>query len=208
MEVRFLSGASLALAQDEFEGKTAKTVKQALAVQIGVTRFRQRLFSEHGSEIPDDEVFASAPVKLQMVVLDFYPADAQRNQQVISASMDNDLIALEKFLNSPSNPNVADENGNAPLLYAAGNGHVESMLLLLEAGADKDQANNQGATPLFIAARNGHLDVVRYLVEVGADKDQANNQGATPSHIAARNGHLDVVRHLGEAGADKDQAEN
>jgi len=105
MEVCFLSGATLAtLAPDEFEGKIAKAVKQALAVQIGVTRFKQRLFDEDGSEIPDDEVFTSAPMKLHMVVLDFYPADAQQNQQAISASKYNDLIALEKFLNSPSNP--------------------------------------------------------------------------------------------------------
>ena len=139
MEVCFLSGATLAaLAPDEFEGKTAKAVKQVLAVQIGVTRFKQRLFSEDGSEIPDDEVFTSAPVKLHMMVLDFYPADAQRNQQVISASMDNDLIDLEKFLNCPSNPNVTDEHGNTPLHNAARGGHVESMLLLLEAGAEKE----------------------------------------------------------------------
>ena len=61
MEVCLLSGATLAaLAPDEFEGKTAKAVKQALAVHTGVTRFRQRLFSEDGSEIPDDEVFCSS----------------------------------------------------------------------------------------------------------------------------------------------------
>ena len=34
MEVCFLSGASLALAQDKFKGKTAKAVKQALVVQM------------------------------------------------------------------------------------------------------------------------------------------------------------------------------
>ena len=195
MEVCFLSGATLAaLAPDEFEGKTAKAVKQALAVQIGVIRFKQRLFSEDGSEIPDDEVFSSAPVKLQMVVLDFYPADAQRSQQVISASMENDLIALEKFLNSPSNPNVTDEHGNTPLHYAASEGHVESMLLLLEAGAEKDPTGNHRMTPLFIAAQNGHLDVIRHLVEVGADKDKARDTGATPLYIAAENGHLDHER--------------
>ena len=185
MEVCLLSGATLAaLAPDEFEGKTAKAVKQALSVQIGVTRFKQRLFSEDGSEIPDDEVFASAPVKLQMVILDFYPADPQRNQQVISASMDNDLIALEKFLSSPSNPNVTDEHGNTPLHCAARGGHVESMLLLLEAGAEKDPPGNQSATPLLVAAEKGHLHVVRHLVEVGADKDHAENSGATPLYIA------------------------
>jgi len=180
MEVCFLSGATLAaLAPDEFEGKTAKAVKQALAFQTGVTRFKQRLFSQDGSEIPDDEVFTSAPVKLQMVVLDFYPADAQRNQQVISASMDNDLIALEKFLNGPSNPNVTDERANAPLHYAARSGHVESMLLLLEAGAEKDPPGNQRMTPLHLAAMHGHFDVVRHLLELGADKDQASNSGNT-----------------------------
>eukprot|EP00435_Cladocopium_sp_Y103_P053574 s627_g17.t1 len=197
MEVCFLSGETrAALAPDEFEGKTAKAVKQALEVQIGVTRFRQRLFSEHGSEVQDDEVFASAPVKLQMVVLGFYPADAPRNQQVISASIDNDLVALEKFLNRPSNPNVTDEHGYTPLHYAARNGHVESMLLLLEAGAEKDppSAENERITPLYIAAQNGHLVAVRHLVEVGADKERADNEGATPLYIAAHNGHLDVVR--------------
>ena len=209
MEVCFLSGATLAtLAPDEFEGKIAKAVKQALAVQIGVTRFKQRLFSEDGSEIPDDEVFTSAPVKIHMVVLDFYPADAQRNEQVISASKYNDLIPLEKFLNSPSNPNVTDERANAPLHYAARSGHVESMLLLLEAGAEKDPPGNQRMTPLHFAAERGHLDVVRHLVEAGADKDQTTNSGATPMHIAAERGHLDVARHLVEVGADKDQAQN
>ena len=73
MEVCFLtSGAELTvLAPDEFEGKTAKAVKQVLAVKIDVTVFRQRLFSEDGSEIPDDAIFASAPVKLMIVILDF-----------------------------------------------------------------------------------------------------------------------------------------
>ena len=73
MEVCFLtSGAELTvLAPDEFEGKTAKAVKQVLAVKIDVTVFRHRLFSEDGSEIPDDAIFASAPVKLMIVILDF-----------------------------------------------------------------------------------------------------------------------------------------
>ena len=74
MEVCFLaSGEKLTvLAPDEFEGKSAKAVKQVLAAKIDVTIFRQRLFSEDGSEIPDDEIFASAPGKLIMIViLDF-----------------------------------------------------------------------------------------------------------------------------------------
>jgi phage tail protein X len=59
MEVCFLASGERAALLDaaEFEGKTAKAVKQALAAEIGVSRFRQRLFLEGDAvEIPDDEV--------------------------------------------------------------------------------------------------------------------------------------------------------
>ena len=62
MEVYFLASGEKLAALAEFEGKTARAVKEALAKQVGVTRFRQRLFWEDGSEIVDDEVFASPPV--------------------------------------------------------------------------------------------------------------------------------------------------
>lgn len=58
MEVYFFaSGERLAsLDAADFEGKTAKVVKQLLTAQLGVSRFRQRLFVADGSrEIPDDE---------------------------------------------------------------------------------------------------------------------------------------------------------
>ena len=211
MEVRFLaSGEKLAgLAADEFEGKTARAVKEALAKQVGVTRFRQRFFSEDGSEIVDDEVFASAPMNVNLVILQFHPPDAEQNQQIISASTKNDFLALEKLLKNPLNPNVTDDRGRTPLHHASKLGHVESVRLLLDAGADKNaETGTQKITPLLLAAWRGHLDVVRHLVEVGAHKNQTIEDGATPLFMAAGWGHLDVVRHLLQLGADKDPATN
>ena len=50
----------------DLQGKSAKAVKQSLAVQIGVPRFRQRLFREDSSDqIPDGEVFISTSVFLR-----------------------------------------------------------------------------------------------------------------------------------------------
>ena len=69
-----VSGEKLAfLDPDEFEGKSAKSVKQCLACKFGISRFRQRLLEEgtNCADIPDDEVFASASVKVQLVILDF-----------------------------------------------------------------------------------------------------------------------------------------
>ena len=103
--------------------------------RIDVTIFRQRLFSEDGSEIPDDEILPSALVKLMIVILDFFQSDAEQTQRMISASTNNELIELESLLRKPLNPNVRDENGRTPLHFAAVTGHIESLQLLIEAGA-------------------------------------------------------------------------
>jgi hypothetical protein len=58
-----VSGETLAFFDvDAFQGKSAKAVKQSLAVQIGVPRFRQRLFREDSSDQIPDEEFLSPPL--------------------------------------------------------------------------------------------------------------------------------------------------
>ena len=63
-----------------------------------MSAFSDRLFSEDGSEIPDDEIFASSPVKLMLVILEFFQTDAEQTQRMISASTNNELIELESLL--------------------------------------------------------------------------------------------------------------
>ena len=50
---------------DEYETKTAKEVKQALAAQTGVPRFRQRLSTEEFHEVRNDEVLTAEYVKIR-----------------------------------------------------------------------------------------------------------------------------------------------
>eukprot|EP00435_Cladocopium_sp_Y103_P016477 s426_g4.t1 len=211
MEVCFLtSGETLTVLEDDLQGQTAKAVKKVLAAKVGISRFKQRLFVEDGSrEIQDDETLDPAPLKIQLVVLEFYPPEDEETQKIISASQENNLVALEQLLQQPRNPNEADKDGKTPLFHAAEQGHVQSMELLLEAGAKTDEPEFvRGQTPMFAAARNNHLTTVRFLVEVGAAKDHAANDGATPLLLAARFGHLHIVRFLVEVGAAKDQADN
>jgi hypothetical protein len=208
MEVAFLaSGEQLTvLDADEVQGQSAKTVKRSLAAQVGVTRFRQKLFWEDGCEIEDDEVFTSVPVKIQLLVLEFWPPDAERDKKMTSAAKEGDSVALEKLLKSPRDPNVVNKYGFTPLHDAASSRHVGPAQLLLEAGAELEARNTGtpifGLVPLHVAASRGHLDVVRALVEAGADKDPTTSFGATPLHLAAAHGHLDIVRFLVESGAD------
>ena len=109
MEVCFLaSGETVTvLAAAQFEGQTAKVVKQNLAKQLGVTRFRQRLFVDDASrELPDDEVFALAPLRVQLLIAEFWPATEDETERMIASCRLNRVAELEKYLKAPRNPNV------------------------------------------------------------------------------------------------------
>ena len=159
---------------------------------------RSRMFFRSGSSSSKDPVGGVGKIG---------PPDHVETENMISASRENDSVALEELLQQPRNPDESNTDGKTPLFHAAEQGHVQHMELLLEAGAKTDEPEfAQGQTHLFPAARNGHLDVVQFLAGVGAGKDQADKNGRTPLWVAAQNGHLDIVRFLVEFGADKDQA--
>eukprot|EP00438_Fugacium_kawagutii_P003230 Skav223466 [mRNA] locus=scaffold2238:96705:97058:+ [translate_table: standard] len=106
------------------------------------------------------------PKELQLIVLDFWPADLQQDQAMITACVNDDSGMLEKLLESPRDPNVTDEEGETPLHHAAKSGHVKPGELLLEAGGEKDAESRGGMTPLHLAARHGQLETVRFLIQV------------------------------------------
>ena len=204
--VSAVTGESIAVFEkDEFADASVKALKQRLAQQIGVPRFRLRLLQDN-CPLDDDHTLAMQVV--QLVKMEFLPPDMEQDRGIMVACEENDDKLLEQHLNQPRNPNFEDANGTTPLCAASLNGNLNCVSLLIEAGANKDQGRTDtGATPLFIAAQNGHLEVVRFLVESGANKDQGTTDefGATPLFIAAHQGHLEVVRFLVESGANKDQ---
>ena len=179
-------------------------------LRFGVSRFRQRIFLEDGfEEFSDDDIFSLAPVKIKLLFSEFCPPDAERTQQMISASKNSDSVLLEELLRSPQDPNVEDESGNRPLHHAAQRGDVKPVQLLLEASAEKDLGRHaDGLTPLHLASANAHTDIVRLLIDASADKDKTQNNGMTALNLAASGGHLDVVTFLIEAGADIHKARN
>src|SRR5437016_1828474 len=66
------------------------------------------------------------------------------------------------------------------LFYAAKNGHLQAVELLLGKGADPNGANQRdtaGSGPLYYAAGAGHLQVVEKLLAAGADPGAKNDEG-------------------------------
>ena len=91
-----------------------------------------------------------------------------------------------------------DGEGQTPLMWAARNGHKDTVELLLGTGkADVDAKNNDGRTALSRAARKGHKDTVELLLGTSkVDVDTKYSSGLTALMLAAEIGHKDTVEVL------------
>jgi ankyrin repeat protein len=81
-----------------------------------------------------------------------------------------------------------------PIFYAARNGSLKIMELLIDAGADIDgQSGKSGDTALIIASYMHNYKLARLLFQNGADVNKANHFGATPFWGACFMGDYELV---------------
>ena len=117
---------------------------------------------------------------------------------------------------------VGHHGGLTALLHAVREGHIESTMVLLEAGADINQPSAGDHTPpMLMAMLNGHFDLALSLLALGANPGLASDAGTTPLYAALnvhwapksrypqqhvyrqqRANYMDVMRAMLEAGAD------
>lgn len=91
---------------------------------------------------------------------------------------------------------VTDNEGNTPLMIAAGRGHLKIIEYFREKGGDLHQKNNHGENAIFLAAVQGQLNVLKFLDKEGVALSVINAQGENALMTAARNGHFDCVHYL------------
>ena len=105
-------------------------------------------------------------------------------------------LTLEGIKECKADVNNPTSGGSFPLHFAALNGDLEAVELLLDFGASIDARNKYGETALHWACRFGSLPVVTYLLEVGADITICDSDMNSVLHWAAEYDHPELVRYL------------
>lgn len=80
-----------------------------------------------------------------------------------------------------------------PLHYAAHQGDVRIVEMLLKAGANPNARSANGTTPLMMGAMSGVADVARALVKGGADPKLRNVNQDRAEDFALKRGHTDYA---------------
>ncbi len=80
----------------------------------------------------------------------------------------------------------------SPLQYAARDGRLDTVKILLASGADINQVEANDITPVITAITNNHPDVATYLIEQGADVKKVDWYGRTALFAAVETRNMDT----------------
>lgn len=125
------------------------------------------------------------------------------------AATDDDLSTIKDLLDSGTDIDVQDHDGETPLSSAVSFGHLKSVKFLLSKGANPNIPNKSGDTPIlsvgFISdSIEDDLEIIRLLAKSGADMNFQDSSGDTALHIAMLYGKLKFVKVLLDNGAKTD----
>ena len=121
---------------------------------------------------------------------------------VADAAMRSDADGVRTLLKGGADVSAAQSDGMTALHWAALNGDLKTMDVLLVAGATREALTRVGAyTPLHLASQRGHGAAVARLLEAGAKVGPVTTTGVQPLHLAAQAGDVEAVKALLDRGA-------
>ncbi|KAF1781604.1 Ankyrin repeat-containing domain [Phytophthora cactorum] len=91
---------------------------------------------------------------------------------------------------------------STPLTFAAQNGHLDCVRVLLANGARVDLGDKLKKTPLILAVKNGHTRVAAALINGGANVNAYDSSENSVAHYAASYGWRSCLQLLCDVGAE------
>ena len=108
-------------------------------------------------------------------------------------------MVVKFLLEQSSDPNALDEDKNTPLHFAARDGYLNVVQLLVESFKDpkdvKRYVNSINANqeiPLHLAAKGGKYEVVKILIAFCSNRGLENKEGKTAKQLAIDAGHKEI----------------
>ena len=102
----------------------------------------------------------------------------------------------QRRVTAEGRPKDLNRGGLTPLLFAAREGCIACIDVLLAAKADINLPDPDATTPLIMALLNVHWDAARHLIERGADVNQWDRYGQGPLYVAVDLNTLPVGRRI------------
>ncbi len=179
-------------------------------------------------------VISTALVMVSLVISSAIAADAKallpRDKALLSAAERGRAADVRSLLLQGANPNCREpKEDRTALMLAAGRGHLEAVMALLDKGVNVRLTDSAGRTALAHACFRGHGEIAKLLVdesthifigesikagidgrvndlkrlaEAGANPNARTEDGITSLMAASAFGHADAVGFLLEKGAD------
>lgn len=123
---------------------------------------------------------------------DIHMRDHTLNTLLIWASFYSNIGAIQMLLEHNANPNVFDNFGGSPLLYASAE-NMEAVTALINAGANIHHKTLSGTTPLIHASKHGKINIVQFLLDRGCDPFHSTPNGTTASNVARNSNYPDIA---------------
>ncbi|WP_339045139.1 ankyrin repeat domain-containing protein [Candidatus Mesenet endosymbiont of Agriotes lineatus] len=162
-----------------------------------------KLLIENGAYFNIKDKYGQTPLDLahknnQNEIISLLEATEELFDGVIS----KDFKRIEMAINSGTNVNAKNKNGDTALILSTINGSKDIVKFLLENGAKVNKKNKNNSTPLHLAISSNNIKITELLLKYGAKMNERNDNDEMPLHFAAQAGHAEVVKLLISKGAD------
>ncbi len=139
-----------------------------------------------------------------------------REEEEIIREREKKMLTMQLLLELGASPEIQDEENHTVLHWAAYEGEVDVVKLLLDHGADIEAQTHEYDTPLSLATfhtssvddeqkRKNHISIIKMLLEHGAHVNvQEKNYGFSPLYHAVSRGDVLIAQMLLDHGADVD----
>ena len=115
---------------------------------------------------------------------------------LMAASYGGHVLLARRLLDASALTAPIDRMKKPAIVYAAGQGHVDVLVLLLNRGVPIDGAYENDLTALMWAAGQGHAGAVKLLLSRRADRALRDARGLTAAQIALQAGYADLAALL------------